>query len=380
MNSDLKHASQIPKPKTKQRLVSLDTLRGLDMFIITGGEEIFMGLAVLLGLNPASKEFVFRLFQHAGWNGFQFYDLVFPLFLFMSGVSMPFSLQSKLAKGATKKELHWKLIKRMVLLTAIGISFSAFSFDLESIRFFNVLSLIGMAYYVGGVIMLYRNELLSQILWSMAILLAYQAATYWINYPGKIFGQVTPGNHLAGFLDQHLLQSNLYLKVFDPEGSIRFIPAAVLVTLGAMAGQRIRRYAQATLKCAIELCIGGAILIAIGLLWDLWFPINKSIWSSSFILFTAGLSACSLGLFYALVDLWKVKWLAFIFLPIGMNSITIYAGVRYFNFKDTSYFFLSGIIDKLGEHWDMFLANLGMVIIQWFILYFLYKQRIFLKV
>jgi predicted acyltransferase len=308
------------------------------------------------------------------------WDLVFPLFLFMSGVSMPYSIMHQKKKGISRNKLHQKVFKRMLILVAIGLSFTAFHFQPEIIKLYTVLFLIGVGNYIGSLVIIYRDKKRSHLFWAVGMLIGYQLATYFISYPGQIEGVLLPGNHLAGIIDQHLLPTALYMDVFDPEGTIRVIPAGVICILGALVGSHIKSYPIAKLRCGIEVFAMGLITMLLGVVWGEYFPIIKSIWSSSFVLFTAGISMMLLSLFYLIIDVWKQKWLGFLFIPIGMNSILIYAGVRYINFRYTSEFFLSGLGHFFGENWHTFIVIFGTVAIEWCLLYFLYRKRVFLKV
>ena len=368
------------KINLKQRLVSLDALRGFDMFWIIGGRKLILSLLVVLGFDTTVQESFERELSHVGWEGFQMFDLIFPLFMFMSGVSMAYSIVSKKNKGVSKKSLHVKSLKRMFWLVLIGLSFTAFRFKPESINLYTVLFLIGVGNYLGSLVIIYKDEAMSQLSWGIGILIGYYLATYFIPYPGYVFGEVIPGNHLAGFLDQNLIPSNLYMRVFDPEGTIRVLPAAVMCVFGALIGRHIKNYSIASFRCALEIFVLGILTMALGWFWDTFFPINKSLWSSSFILYTAGISTIMLSVFYLIIDVYKQKWIGFFFIPIGMNSILIYAGIVYINFSYTSNFFFKGLGEYLGGNWQPFVIAFGLVLIEWLMLYFLYKKRIFLKV
>ena len=368
------------KTTVKQRLISLDALRGFDMFWIIGGREMVLSFLVLIGVGGEAMGVWEHQLSHAGWEGFRMWDLIFPLFLFMSGVSMPYSIIHQKKKGISRSKLHHKAFKRMLILVGIGLSFTVFRFQPEIIKLYTVLFLIGVGNYLGSLVIIYRDKTLSQLFWGIGMLVGYHLATYLIAYPGQVDGVLSPANHLAGFIDQHLLPTALYMDVFDPEGTIRVIPAGVMCILGAVVGSRIKSYATASLRCATEVFVMGLITLLIGYIWGEFFPIIKSIWSSSFVLYTGGISMILLSLFYLLIDVWKQKWLGFLFIPIGMNSILIYAGVRYINFRYTSEFFLGGLGHYLGENWHAFIVIFGTVALEWWLLYFLYRKRLFLKV
>lgn len=372
--------SMADKINLKPRLVSLDALRGFNMFWIIGGRELLISLLVLLGFDNNILGLVELQLSHAGWEGFRMWDLIFPLFLFMSGVSMPYSIIAQKKKGKSKTSLHLKALRRMLLLIGIGLSFTVFRFQPESIKLYTVLFLIGVSNYIGSLVIIYRDKTISHLFWGIGLLFAYQIVTYLMPYPGRIEGLLVPGNHLAGFLDQHLMPTALYMDIFDPEGTIRVIPGGAMCILGALVGTRINSYELASLRCALEIFILGLIAILIGMIWGEYYPIIKSIWSSSFILLTGGISILLLSLFYLLIDVWKQHWMAFLFVPIGMNSILIYSIIRYVNFSYTSEFFLKGLGGFLGHNWQSFLVIQGTLALEWCLLYFLYRKRIFLKV
>lgn len=245
---------------------------------------------------------------------------------------------------------------------------------------YTVLFLIGGSYFIAASILIQRSSFQSQLCWALGLLVGYHIAMFYLPYPGKITGEITPANNLAAYIDSNLFSVRLFMGVFDPEGPLRLLPAASMCLIGSCIGMRIKTYSQAKSRCALELFLVGLLLLLSAYIWSFFFPIIKMVWSSSFILYTAGWSAILLAAFYQIIDVWQQKWLAFFFIPIGMNSITIYAGSRYIDFSHTSDYFFKSFASWLGGHWTVFISALGYLLIQWLFLNFLYQKKIFLKV
>ncbi|WP_175418934.1 acyltransferase family protein [Aureibaculum algae] len=369
-NSDLK----------KTRLISLDALRGFDMFWIIGGSSMIITLVKVLGLPENWVNGLALQMTHVKWDGFHFLDLIFPLFVFISGVAIPYSILSKKAKGVPIKKLQYQIIKRSLIIVFIGLSFSLFKFKWEAIRLYQVLWLIGMSYMIGASITLHVESWKYRLLIFFVILVLYHIIIFYLPYPEK--GEtITPGNNLAAWLDRNLIKTNLAVGVYDAEGTIRIFPAAMVSVLGALTGERIKWYAQPKLRCGIELLIAGLVCLFLGWCWSFSFPIIKGLWSPSYVLWASGWSLLLLALFYTVMDVWKLTWVGWIFVPIGMNAITIYAAHWYLPLHDSRDFFFRGfanLFDNLNT--QQFILSTGLVIIQWIILYILYRKKIFIRV
>ncbi|MCB0686307.1 MAG: DUF5009 domain-containing protein [Saprospiraceae bacterium] len=362
------------------RLSSLDALRGFDMFWIIGGSGLIISLVKLLGFPESWSDELANQMTHVPWEGFHFLDLIFPLFVFISGVTVPYSILSQKAKGVPVKILQYKIIRRSFLIVLIGLSFSLFKFQWEAIRLYQVLWLIGMSYLIGASITLHVESWKYRIIIFFGVLIIYQLALYYLPYPGK--GPIiTPENNLAAWLDRNFIKTNLYRKVYDPEGTIRVLTAGMLGMLGGLTGQRIKSYAVPTLRCGIELFIAGLVCLILGWIWSFTFPIIKDLWSPSFILWSAGWSFLLLALFYTIIDVWNWKWMGWFFVPIGMNAITVYAAKWYLPLTDSRDFFFKGFANLFEDPiLQKFILSAGLICIQWVLLYALYKKRIFLRV
>ena len=361
------------------RLNSLDALRGFDMFWIIGGEGIFHALAKATDW-PLFNWMSYQL-RHVAWNGFVFYDMIFPLFLFIAGVAMPFSISRRLEKGVSKGEIARHIVQRGLILVLLGMIYNGFlAFDWENTRYGSVLGRIGLAYMFAGLIFLY-SDLKKQIIWFWGLLLAYWAAMMLIPVPGFGAGNLTVEGNLAGYIDRLLMPGKLYLEVHDPEGLFSSIPAISTALLGAFCGYFLRMGQSYTpARKALLLAAAGAVALIVGYVWGLGFPINKNLWTSSFVFVAGGWSILLLALFYFIMDVkgWT-KW-AFFFVVIGLNPITIYMGAAFIDFGYTTHFFFGGTLTYFSEAFRPVLYWIFYTGISWLFLYMLYRNRIFLKV
>jgi len=363
-----------------KRLVSIDALRGFDMLMICGADAFFRQLEGKTSLFWVDS--LARQFEHPEWIGFAFYDFIFPLFLFISGVSIPFSLSKALEKEISKKEIYKKAFVRMLILIGLGMldKNAPFPFfDWEQIRLGSVLGRIGIAGFITVILCLNFNS--AKRLWIVGgILLLYYAGMMLIPVPGFGAGNLTFEGNLIGYIDRTFLPGRLLQGTFDELGLITTLPAICLTILGAFAGEILQNQAVSDRKKFFQLLITGAICIAIAIIWSLHFPIAKRMWSSSFILLTGGMAFLFMAGFYGIIDLlhWK-KW-SFFFVVIGMNSLTIYMVYRFVNFRYTSRLLFEGLYMPLDEKWHPVLESLGALMLVWLFLYFLYKKKIFFKV
>lgn len=391
------------------RLRSLDALRGFDMFWIVCGEGIFHGIASVIknkhGLTQStvdwqiaindSLSFTERFFigisnqlHHTVWNGFTFYDLIFPLFIFIAGVSMPFSFGKQLEKDGVdkaqiKNQIYRSLLKRTVLLLLLGMVVNG-ALQLkgyENTRFASVLGRIALSCFFAAVIFLNTN-IRSQVIWLVVLLLGYWAAMMWIPVPDFGAGVLTPEGNLSAYIDRILLPGKLHRKVYDPEGLLSTIPAIGSAMLGIFAGQLLRRTEEyfTPLKKTIILFSSAVVLIAAGWLWGLAFPINKNMWTSSFVLFAGGWSLLLLALFYYVIDVLQLQKWSVPLVWMGCNSILIYMAAHgVVNFESTSQFLFGGIMNFFPAVWHDALLWTGVAIIQFSALYLLYRNKWFLK-
>ncbi|MBI9061434.1 MAG: DUF5009 domain-containing protein [Marinilabiliaceae bacterium] len=361
-----------------QRLLSLDTLRGFDMFWIIGGNHLFYTLSEVSGWGWA--EWISMQLEHVEWEGFHAFDLVFPLFMFISGVAIPFSLMSKVAKGVPKKTLIKKVVKRVLILFSFGLIYNGgLSFDFSNLRVASVLGQIGFAYLLATLIVLNTSSFQSRLIWFFGILITYAGLQYLIPVPGFGAGQLTPEGSINGWVDQLFLPGRLHGGTYDPEGILCIFSAAAVTLLGSLAGEILRAKDRTQYGKTILLSVSGLTLLVLGIVIGHWYPVVKSIWTSTFNLMAGGISLLLLSLFYLVIDVWGYQKWTFFFRIIGLNSITIYMAVRIIKFKATSDFMLGGIAGLTGTFEPVVLFA-GMITLEWLLLYFLYKKEIFLKV
>jgi len=365
--------------KPKERLLSLDTLRGFDMFFIAGGGTfitLLHGKTRILWIDAIANQL-----EHVPWNGFVFYDFIFPLFLFITGVSLSFSLSKGISAGIPKKKLYKKVLIRMVILILLGLLYknSPFPyFEPSKIRVGSVLGRIGIASFITC--LLYLNfSLIKRVYWIVGILLIYYAALFLVPVPGYGTGDLSFEGNLVGWFDRTFLPGRLYQVTYDELGILTTFPAICISIFGSIAGEILRKESTQNKKTTTLIGIG-ILCVAIGLLWNLHFPINKRLWSSSFIVLTSGLSFLILAMFYWIIDVKGYKKWTFFFRVIGLNSLVIYFAYRFIRFSYTSERLLSGIYAPLPEKWHEVVVALGVLALIWLLLYFLYKKRIFVKV
>jgi predicted acyltransferase len=362
----------------KTRITSIDALRGFDMFWIIGGSWMFTELFKLL--NAPFFDDLSRQLEHSEWHGFAFYDLIFPLFMFIMGVVMPLSFNKHLERGEPKRKIYAHVIKRSALLILLGLVHNGLlSFNYESFRFAGVLQRFGICYFFASLILLNSSKPRTQAMWAAGILIFYWLIMALVPVPGHGMGVFTPEGNLASFIDRLLLPGDFCCFEYgDNEGLLSTIPAISTVLLGVLAGHLLRSPLTKSKK-ALYLVVAGVGCLVVALLWSLVFPINKLLWSSSYVLFAGGWSFLLLALFYWIIDIRGYQKWAFPFIVIGMNPITIYVAQGLFNFGIIANIFVGGFIDYLGVFKPLFWA-LCVFAVKWLFLFFLYKKRIFLKV
>jgi predicted acyltransferase len=362
------------------RLRSIDTLRGADMLMIAGADafiKLLHGKTGWVWVDTLALQF-----EHPAWDGFTFYDFIFPLFLFIVGLSLPFSISKGLSLGMSKKELYRKAFVRMLILIGLGIldkNAPVPYFDWSQIRFVGVLQRIGIAGFV--VTLLYLNfDYQKRILWIVGILLFYYAALFLIPVPGYGPGDLSFEGNLHGWIDRNFLPGRLIQKTYDENGLLTQFPALCLTLMGTLAADLLRNQALSQYKKVQWLSVAGVGCILIGLLWSLHFPINKHLWSSSFILLTGGMAFTVFAILYWIIDVMKIQRWTFFFVVIGMNSLTIYMAYRFIDFGHTSRLLFEGLYRHTATEWHPVFQSIGALLIVWVFLYLLYRMKIFIKV
>lgn len=362
------------------RLDSIDALRGFDMFWITGGDV--WGTALLTAGSWSFSQAGKEQLQHVPWQGFRFYDLIFPLFLFLVGVVLPFSL-SKYRDPANSPtlQLWFRIGRRSILLIFLGLLFNGLlQFDWPNMRYAGVLQRIGICYGLGAVL-----YVLFSWRWR-ALLCVLSLVGYWlvlllIAAPGGMAGDLSPEGNLAGYLDRNFLPGHILAEYYgfgDNEGLLSTWPAVVTVLLGVFAGEVLQSRRDSQQKVLYLLVAAGLCGLS-GWLWSFSFPVIKNLWTSSFVLVAAGWSLLLLVVFYGLIDALKWKWLGFAWKVIGVNAITIYLLQEIIDFRKISSFFLGGL-GRFSGIWEETVLLTGVLLVQWGLLYLMYRYRIFLRV
>lgn len=370
---------KITATNTSERLFSLDALRGFDMFWIMGAEEIFHALFKATG-SPFWGAIANEL-THPDWNGFHFYDLIFPLFLFIAGVATPYSVGRELEKGKTKQQVSLRVIRRGLILVLLGIiaNNGLQIKPLADIRFGSVLGRIGLAYLFANIIYIYCKEKI-QIVFFFVILIGYWLLLKFTSAPGFPKGDLTMEGNFVSYVDRLLLPGHLYLGIHDPEGIMSTIPAISTGLLGIMTGNFLKKNPMDPVKKTLWMAVTGLVFIGLAHLWDLDFPINKNLWSSSFVLNVGGYSLILLAIFYFIIDIKGYKKWAFFFKVIGMNSILIYMSERFINWGHTNDALFKWLGQIIGNPYNIVVMAITFVLLKWFTLYFLYKKKVFLRV
>lgn len=376
--SDSKTAAPL-RTAPKERLLSLDTLRGFDMAMLLGGGGILIALAELTGWNW--MEALATQQHHVEWTGFRFYDLIFPLFMFISGVAIPYAINSKVEKGVSKSLLLRKIFIRLLALIGFGFLYNGLlSRGFDNFRYVSVLSQIGFGYFFAALICLYTRSIKFRIFWLLGIMGGVAVLQLFVPVPGYGAGTFEPGTSINAWLDQLLIPGRLHGEVFDPEGVLCIISAVSITLMGALAGFLIRNKGYSQTRKTLFITLGGIGAIAIGLALSPFYPVIKKMWTVPYVLLAAGVSALLLALFYFVIDVKGSKNWTLFFRVFGMNSITIYMGARIIDFYDISRFFLNWTSIHISEQWGAVFIATGVLVIEWALLLFMYRRKIFLRV
>ncbi len=365
------------KPSVKERLYSLDTLRGFDMFWIIGGGWLLGNLADATQWGWVGT--LAKQTEHVEWAGFHFQDLIFPLFMFISGVAIPYALISKKEKGIDKQTLYKKIFRRMVILVVFGLVYNGMLLTgIKNLRVASVLGQIGVAYFFAALITINTNSVQARIYWIIAILLGIAGLQLIVPVPVHGAGVLTAEGSINSWIDQYLLPGVLYNKVTDPEGLLCIVSAVTVTLIGVVAGTVLRRKTITPVKKTQVLLVSGVALVIIALSLSPFYPIIKNLWTVPYNLLTAGISMMLLALFYFIIDVKMYRnWILF-FQVIGLNSITIYMGKRLIDFLHISKYIM-GWTYIFGAWGDVLIA-ITYIALEWLLLYYLFKNRIFLKI
>jgi predicted acyltransferase len=364
-----------------KRLLSIDTIRGLDMVFIMGLAPLILRICELF---PGGENcWVASQMHHVAWNGLTLMDMVFPLFLFIAGLSFPFSYAKQVSQGRSSWEIHRKIFSRALILVVLGIVYNGFFKLSFPQRYASVLGRIGLAWMFAALLYVHLKTIPRAIV-ALVLLVGYGLLIMLVAAPDAPAGAdpLSREGCLHGYIDRLLLPGKLHNGDFDPEGLLGILPATVTAMLGMFTGEFIRLDEERVSGRRKTLWMLGvaAVLLVAGLLWSRVLPLNKKLWTSSFVLVVGAVSIALYALIYYIVEVRDWQGWTFPLRVIGLNSITIYLLQQIVPFKDVTAFFLGGLSGLLPEAWGAVVLAAGYVLVCWLLLYFLWKHKVFLKV
>jgi predicted acyltransferase len=320
-------SSEARQAAQTRRVVSVDALRGFSMICILGLDAMALAMSEMAGDKPgflsAIGRFLGDQFSHVEWEGFALYDFVFPLFVFVTGVAIVFSL-SRMVEREGMTQAHLRVLRRFLLLYALGvIYYGGLSERWPDIRLLGVLQRIAICYLVASLLFL-NLQWRSLVAVVVAILLGYWALMALVPVPGVGAGTFLPDANLARWIDAQYLPGSMWDGTSDPEGLFSTLPAIASCLLGVLAGVLLMNGRIEDQEKSLWLMGAGCVLVAAGHLWGLEFPIVKYIWTSSFVLLTGGYSLLMLGIMYQVIDVWGWRAWSTMLVWIGANAITLY--------------------------------------------------------
>jgi predicted acyltransferase len=371
-------------PGAADRLVSLDVFRGITI------------AGMVLVNNPGTWSNIYWPLEHATWHGWTPTDLVFPFFLFIVGVAIPLAFGRRVERGGSRRDLYLKIIKRTLIIFGIGLFLNAFPhFDLSTLRIPGVLQRIAVCYFFASIIFL-NTKVRTQIIIIFALLIVYWLLMMLVPAPGYAAGDLSKEGSLASFIDRTIFGPHVWsqAKVYDPEGILSTIPALATTLIGVLTGQWFRSKKTNYEKVA-GMFVVGAVCVAVGWALNSFFPINKALWTSSYVLFTGGLALQFLSLCYWIIDIKGYRRWAKPFEVFGLNAIALYVGAGLMadilgtiklNKPDGTQTSLQGwIYDHLFASWaspiNASLAFAITFVLVWLgLMWILYRRKIFLRV
>lgn len=380
------------------RLDSLDALRGADMFFIMGGSALLAKLSV--GAGFGSDNAFAQQFNHVLWHGFHFQDMIFPLFLFIAGVSFPFSCAKQISCGLDRGSILIRCARRAAMLFLLGLVYNGLlRFDFGELVWGSVLGRIGIAWFGAAVLYLFFGWR-ARVAIAVSVLLGYWAVMLFLQAPDKMDVQIpaklaayaqgpfSPSGNICGYIDRMLSPGKLTVPgVFSNQGILSTLPAVVTAMMGMFTGEYLRGRGAflsggartfRMLAAAMGLLLAG-LFVAFGCgQWSM--PLNKILWSSSFTLVVGGISLALLSVFHYVIDVKGYRNWSFFFRVIGLNSITVYMLQKIVPVMSIVKFFFGGLSSCFSPAVSAVVIQLGYVTICWLILWFLHRNKIYCKV
>ena len=364
-----------------ERLWSLDALRGFDMLFISGLGGIVYELAILLF--GGSDAWLAQQMKHVTWAGFHHHDTIFPLFIFLAGVSYPFSCAAACAKGFGTRELVLKATRRLVALVTLGFVYNGIlQLDFAHQRWASVLARIGMAWYGAALLYLFVRNVKARVAIAVGLLVGYWAVCFFLVAPDVPAGadSFSAAGCFAGYVDRLLLPGRMAEPNLDPEGWLSVFPSVALAMGGVFAGELVRRTDVTGGRRALALVGAAVALAALTWIWTPWCPIIKKIWTPTFVTAALAYSLAMFALFYWIVDVLRFRRWTFFFRVVGMNALTVYLFNRIVPVPKIAGFFFGGVISLLPAAYTGLLTNFAILTIAWLFLWFLYRKDVFLRV
>jgi predicted acyltransferase len=369
-------SAEISRPAFTERVMAVDALRGFDMFWIVGGGELVKRILRLFA-DPVPEPIMYQ-FKHVPWEGFAAWDLIMPLFLFIVGVSMPISYAKRLAAGQDRKSLYKHMLRRVLILWVLGMiaQGNLLSGDPMKLRLYsNTLQAIASGYAISTFAIL-SFGVMGQAITMVGLMVIYWLLVKFVPVPGATAGILDPKINLAMYIDETILgrfrDGTTYAWILST------LTFGSTVLLGVMSGHILRADKPKKTK-ALQLFGFGIACLALGLVWNIWFPIIKHLWTSSFVLFSGGLSILLLAVFYCILDVFQIRKWAFVFVVIGANAIVTYMFGEFFSASYLDKVIFGSAAAQLSPVTSAGVAVLFFTLMC-LALYTMYRKKIFIRI
>jgi predicted acyltransferase len=367
------------------RLVSLDVFRGLTV------------AGMVLVNNPGSWAHIYWPLDHAEWHGWTPTDLIFPFFLFIVGVAIPLAFEKRIERGDSRRSLFIKVAYRSAIIFLLGEFLAGFPyFHFSTIRIPGVLQRIAVCYFFASIIYLSTRARTTAII-AVALLVIYWLLMTHVPAPGYYAGDLSKEGSLASYIDRRILGPHIWKQgiVYDPEGLLSTMGALATTLFGVLTGNRLRCQTRTPIEKVAHLFIAGSGCLIIGWIWNAWFPINKSLWTSSYVFFTGGLALQFLALCYWLIDIKGYKFWTKPFVIFGVNALVLFVGtgvmarlmglIKVAKEDGTqqsihSYVYNHAYASWLSPNRASLLFAISFILLWLFLMWLLYRKRIFVKI
>lgn len=363
-----------PADVQRERMLSLDAVRGFDMVWIIGGQYVVRGLAKAWPGRISSA--IAGQFEHVPWQGLHLFDVIWTLFMFIVGISLSFSIASRKRRKESDGSIYRHAVRRALIMFVLGMAAQGnlLEFNLATLHpFYSVLHGIAAGYLIATFLTLtfrWRGQAIATAIF----LIAYWILLVTIPVPGFGRGVLTPAGNAAAYIDT-LLQGRFHYG--ENTWFLSYLGFASSVMLGVFAGELLLSKRSQKVKCALMFGYGAGLLV-LGLMWSIWLPVIKLLWTSSFVLIAGGLSCMMVATFYLIIDVMGYRKWAFPFSVIGMNALAVYMATELYDFRQIGNIFVGHLLARAGR-WDEALSAMTALTIVWLILYWMYRKHTFIK-